>query len=415
MSEVIIKSQKAKTASIFLNKLTTEKKNDVLAKMSKALLENDSAIITSNKIDLENGRQKNMSKALLDRLELNATRIKGMANALNTVKELPDPIGEVISKCQRPNGLTIKKERVPFGVIAIIYESRPNVTADAVGLCFKTGNAVVLRGGSDAINSNKKIVEILQNVLLKEDITTDAVQLIEDTDRAAVGELLKQKQYIDLVIPRGGASLIKRVVENSLIPSIETGTGICHIYVDKMANLEKATEIVFNAKVQRPSVCNAMETLLVHKDIARVFLPQVAKKLLEANVQLRGCQKTLNILSDIESSTEDDWSTEYLDLILSIKIVDDIDDTIDHIRKYGTKHTEAIISEDSKSLSVFSKEVDASTVICNASTRFTDGEEFGFGAEIGISTQKLHARGPMGLREITSYKYVVVGSGQIRK
>ncbi|MFC1478341.1 glutamate-5-semialdehyde dehydrogenase [Candidatus Margulisiibacteriota bacterium] len=415
MSEVIKKSRKAQEASIKLNVLTTEQKNSVLQAMADALLARKDEITKANHIDLENGRAKEMSEALLDRLELTDSRIQGMADGLLTVKDLPDPIGEVIEEWTPQNGLKITKKRVPFGVIAIIYESRPNVTADAIGLCFKTGNAVVLRGGSDAIHSNNKIVEILRAVLEENNLPVDAIQLIENTDRESVGELLKQKDHIDLVIPRGGAGLIKRVVENSLIPAIETGTGNCHVYVGEDADLEQAVKIVCNAKVQRPSVCNAAETLLVHKAVAEDFLPLAYDELSESNVELRGCPETVKILSDVKPATEEDWATEYLDLIIAVRIVDSIDEAIEHIRKYGSKHTEAILTDDPDAASKFAQEVDASTVIVNASTRFTDGGEFGFGAEIGISTQKLHARGPMGLREITSYKYIVEGDGQVRE
>ena len=415
MSEVITKAQLAQRASIELNLLSTEQKNKALQAMAEALLANQTEIITANQLDLQNGQARAMSASLLDRLELNESRVKGMADGLREVANLVDPVGEIIDSWTVPSGLKITKQRVPFGVIAIIYESRPNVTADAVGLCFKTSNAVVLRGGSDAINSNRKIVEILRGVLTKLELPVEAIQLIESTDREAVGELLRQKQYIDLVIPRGGAGLIQRVVENSLIPAIETGIGNCHIYVDKAADLDKAIRIVHNAKVQRPSVCNAAESLLIHKDVAVTFLPLIAETLTSSGVELRGCSKTLAILKDIKLATEADWATEFLDLILSVKIVDNVDEAIVHIRQYGSKHTEAILTEDIATAKKFKQEVDASTVIHNASTRFTDGGEFGFGAEIGISTQKLHARGPMGLKEITSYKYIVEGQGQVRK
>jgi len=414
MSEVITKAQLAQRASIELNLLSTEQKNNALQAMADALLASQAEIITANKIDLQNGQARDMSASLLDRLELNEARVKGMADGLLEVANLIDPVGEIIESWTVPSGLKITKQRVPFGVIAIIYESRPNVTADAVGLCFKTSNAVVLRGGSDAINSNKKIVEILRGVLTKLNLPVEAIQLIESTDRKAVGELLKQKQHIDLVIPRGGAGLIQRVVENSLIPAIETGIGNCHIYVDKAADLDKAVGIVHNAKVQRPSVCNSAECLLIHQDIAESFLPVVAESLISSGVELRGCARTLAILKQIKPAVEEDWRTEYHDLIMSIKIVDNLNEAIEHIRQYGSKHTEAILTEDIATAKKFEQEVDASTVIHNASTRFTDGGEFGFGAEIGISTQKLHARGPMGLKEITSYKYIVEGQGQVR-
>jgi glutamate-5-semialdehyde dehydrogenase len=382
--------------------------------MAEALIAAQADILAANEKDIERGRAKGMSIALLDRLELNEKRILGMADGLKQVKELPDPVGEAIEDWTRPNGLHIKKIRVPFGVIAMIYESRPNVTSDAAGLCFKAGSAVVLRGGSDALESNKAIVKALKQALESCSLPADAIQLIEDTDRAVIGELLKLRDSIDLVIPRGGAGLIQYVVQHSLIPSIETGVGNCHIYVDTHADLQKALKITINAKVQRPSVCNAAETLLVHQSIASDFIPLVANLLQESGVELRGCEQTLKFIKTAKPATEDDWSAEYLDLIMAVKVVKDVDEAIAHIRRYGSKHTEAIITEDKAIAEKFCREVDASTVIINASTRFTDGGEFGFGAEIGISTQKMHARGPMGLREITSYKYIVEGNGQVR-
>ncbi|MFA5928754.1 MAG: glutamate-5-semialdehyde dehydrogenase [Candidatus Margulisiibacteriota bacterium] len=415
MSNLIEQAKQAQAASYLLNLLTTEQKNKALQAMAEALRANQNELIRANQLDVTAAKAKGIAKPLLDRLELNDKRIKGMADGLRDISSLHDPVGEILDVWTRPNGLTIKKIRVPFGVIAIIYESRPNVTADAIGLCFKTNNAVVLRGGSDAINSNKEIVKVLKKALVDLKLPAEAIQLIESTEREAIGELLQLKQHIDLVIPRGGAGLIKMVEENSLIPVIETGTGNCHVYVDDEADFTKAIKIVLNSKVQRPSVCNAAETLLVHEQIAENFLPLVYEKMCRAGVELRACPKTLKILPDLKAATEDDWSTEYLDLIMAVKVVNNVDEAIAHIRQYGTKHTESIVTEDQKAAEKFCRETDASTVMVNASTRFTDGGEFGFGAEIGISTQKLHARGPMGLREITSYKYIVEGNGQVRE
>ena len=354
-----------------------------------------------------------MHPALLDRLRLTEERIKGMAEGLLQVAELPDPVGEIIETIERPNGLRIEKRRVPMGVIGMIYESRPNVTADAFGLCFKSGNAVILKGGSDAVCSNIAIAGIIRQALKEEGITEDAIQLIESSDRAVTREFMRMKEYVDLLIPRGGAGLIKSVVENSIIPVIETGTGNCHIYVDESADIEKAIQIILNAKTQRIGVCNACESLVIHENIKDVLLPRLADALKTYHVEIRGDEKVRQVI-DCVPATEEDYGTEYLDYIISMKTVSSVDEAVAHINKYSTRHSESIVTEKKESAEKFLNEVDAACVYANASTRFTDGFEFGFGAEIGISTQKLHARGPMGLKELTSYKYVVIGNGQVR-
>ena len=414
MQTVKTQCQKAKLAHIKTGTLSTNLKNEILIKMADALESNTPHIIEQNARDLANGRVNQISTALMDRLSLTKDRIKAIADSIRDIAKLQDPIGDILDKWTLPNGLEIQKKRVPFGVIGMIYEARPNVTADAVALTFKTGNAVVLRGSSSAYHSNFAIAETLKTALQDYEISKDFIQLLEDTSRESVTEFLQMKDCLDLVIPRGSADLIQRVVEQATVPTIETGSGICHVYIDSHADLKTAEEIVINAKTQRPSVCNACETILVHESIAQDFLPSVTKHLKDAGVELRGDEKTLSII-DCLSATDSDWSTEYNDMILSIKIVSSLNDAIEHIRHFGTKHTEAIVSSDAQSIENFLNSVDASTVISNASTRFTDGGEFGFGAEIGISTQKLHARGPMGLPEITSYKYTVKGTGQIRK
>jgi len=370
-------------------------------------------IINANQRDLENAREKGMKDAMLERLMLNDKRIDGMIKGLLDLIELPDPVGSG-SIIKRPNGLTLLKQRVPLGVVGIIYESRPNVTSDAAGLCIKSGNAVILRGGSEAINSNMAIVNALRKGLEEADLPVSCIQLIEDTSRERIQELFKMRDYVDVLIPRGGAGLIKNVVENSQIPVIETGVGNCHLYIDETADLEMAKNILINAKTNRPSVCNAAETLLVHEKIAADFLPGALDELKELGVEIRACERTLNIYPDAKSATEEDWSTEYLDLILAVKIVDSIEEAIAHINRYGTSHSEAIVTKDYERANQFLARVDAACVYVNASTRFTDGGEFGMGAEIGISTQKLHARGPMGLEELTTVKYLIMGSGQIR-
>lgn len=415
MSEVIQKATLAKAAAAVTNNLTTEQKNDALAKIADALVEATEQLIAANTIDLENGKTNGTSSSLLDRLALTPERIQAIAQGVREVMELHDPVGEELANFTRPNGIQIKQVRVPLGVIGMIYEARPNVTVDATALCLKTGNTIVLRGGSAAIASNKKIVEVMRSALAQSAIPADAIQLIEDSNRASVNEMLKANGLLDVVIPRGGASLIKTVVENSTVPVIETGAGICHTFVDASADVQMAQEIAFNAKVQRPSVCNSMETLLVHKDFAGANLKALVEPMLAANVELRGCERTTELLSSAAKATEQDFATEYNDYILNVKIVESLDEAIAHIRKYGTMHSECIVTEDAENAATFLQQVDAAAVYHNASTRFTDGFEFGYGAEIGISTQKLHARGPMGLPALTSTKYIIKGNGQVRK
>lgn len=405
----------AEEAAVFLGKMGTNEKNEALKRAADALIKNTESIKKSNEIDIENAHKNNMAPALIDRLALTDARIKGMAEGLLQVAELDDPVGEVISMKKRPNGLTIGSRRVPLGVIAMIYESRPNVTSDAFGLCFKTGNAVILRGGSDAINSNKEIVHVIKEALYSCGVCENALQLITDTDREVVKRLMKMNDYVDVIIPRGGAGLIKTVVENSTVPVIETGTGNCHVYVDESADFEMALNIIYNAKTQRIGVCNACESLVIHKSIAEDFIPLVVSRLKEKNVEVRGDELSCSIDSRIIPASEEDWGKEYLDYIISVKTVENIDEAIAHINKYNTKHSEAIVTSNYANSQKFLDEIDAACVYVNASTRFTDGNEFGFGAEIGISTQKLHARGPMGLRELTTNKYVIYGNGQIRE
>ena len=414
MNELVLKGQRAKEASRVLMNASTTEKNNALSKMAEALLKNSNIIISENKKDIDNAIEKGISTAMLDRLSLDEKRIKDMANGLMEVVSLSDPIGEVTGMWKRPNGLQIGKQRVPLGVIGIIYEARPNVTCDAAGLCLKAGNVVILRGGSEAINSNIAIVKALREGVKEAGLPEDSIQLIEDTSREVATEMMRLKEYIDVLIPRGGAGLIKAVVENATVPVIETGTGNCHVYVDSEADLEMAKNIVINAKTSRPSVCNAEEKLLINEKIAKEFLPIITLALKEKNVEVRGDEKVLEIVSDVSKATEDDWAREYLDYIIGIKIVKDVDEAIDHINKYGTGHSEAIITNSYENSQRFLQRVDAAAVYVNASTRFTDGSEFGFGAEIGISTQKLHARGPMGLTELTTNKYIIYGNGQIR-
>ncbi len=406
--------QNARVAEPFMRNLSTAKKNEVLRAVAAKLIEDQADIIAANEKDMETGRKNNMPSGLLDRLMLNEARIAGMSEGLNQIADLDDPIGEIPGMKRRPNGLLIGQQVVPLGVIGIIYEARPNVTADAFGLCFKTGNVVVLKGGSDAIHSNIAIVKVIRSVLKEMNVAEDAVQLIEDTSRETTTAFMKLNEYIDVLIPRGGAGLIKAVVNNSTIPVIETGTGNCHIYIDESADLEMAINIVFNAKTQRIGVCNACESLVVHEKAMASFLPALEERLKEKTVELRGDAKACSILPDITRATEEDWGKEYLDYILSIKTVSNIDEAIAHINKYNTKHSEAIITKDYDNAQKFLKEVDAAAVYVNASTRFTDGFEFGFGAEIGISTQKLHARGPMGLKALTTTKFIIYGNGQCR-
>lgn len=405
--------EKAAKAKYKVQRLSEEEKNQALRAVADKLLKEKGTILSENEKDLEAGRKKGMHPGLLDRLALTEDRIKGMAEGLLQIAELPDPIGELMETFERPNGLHIEKRRVPMGVIGIIYESRPNVTADAFGLCFKSGNAVILKGGSDAICSNKAITQVIRDALEECGIVKEAISLIADTDRQVTLAFMKMKQYVDLLIPRGGAGLIRSVVENSTIPVIETGTGNCHIYVDEDADLEKAVPIIINAKTQRIGVCNACESLVIHEKIREAFLPELKKALDEKKVEIRGDEKTREVI-DCTPATEEDFATEYLDYILSVKTVKSVNEAIEHINRYSTRHSEAIITENSEHAGIFLKEVDAACVYVNASTRFTDGFEFGFGAEIGISTQKLHARGPMGLKELTSYKYEITGNGQIR-
>lgn len=405
--------QKAVTAKYALQKLTTKEKNDALIHVAKSLVKEADKLIEANAVDIKAGEEKGMHSGLLDRLRLTEERIRAMAEGLIQVTELPDPIGEVLESYNRPNGLQIEKRRVPMGVIGIIYESRPNVTADAFGLCFKSGNAVILKGGSDALHSNKAITDVIRFALKESGITEDAILLIEATDRSVTQEFMRLKEYVDVLIPRGGAGLIRSVVENSTIPVIETGTGNCHIFVDESADVNKAISIIFNAKTQRIGVCNACESLVIHENIKDVLLPKLAEKLKEKQVEIRGDEKTAQVI-DCVPVTEEDYGTEYLDYIVSVKTVNSVEEAIAHINRYNTKHSEAIITENMQNAEAFLNGVDAACVYVNASTRFTDGFEFGFGAEIGISTQKLHARGPMGLRELTSYKYAIKGNGQIR-
>lgn len=414
-SRILEKLKKAKNASIILSTAGTKVKNKALEYLGNALLKDKNIILSANKKDINAGIKKGLSKALIDRLTLTEKRIGSFIEGLDIVKNLPDPIGEIIGSWKRSNGLKIKKVRVPLGVIGIIYEARPNVTVDAASLCLKAGNAVILRGGSDAINSNLAISKIMSQAAMKAGLPDGAIEFIDDTDRESVKDLLSQRKYIDCIIPRGGAGLINMIVENSKIPVIETGVGNCHAYVESSADLEMANDIVLNAKLSRPSVCNAIETLLVDKNIAKQFLPKVLRKLEDAGVEIRGNKTTLDIYGRGKKATEDDWYCEYLDLILAVKVVDNIDDAINHISKYSSHHSEVIITKDKKKADKFTNEIDSAAVYVNASTRFTDGFEFGFGSEIGISTQKLHARGPMGLKEITSYKYIIEGSGQTRK
>lgn len=397
-----------------LAKLTTVEKNRILIRASQALRDNADAITAANKMDIENAQNNGIKPALIDRLRLDISRIDGMADGLEQVAKLPDPIGETVDMKTLPNGLTVGKKRVPMGVIGIIYEARPNVTSDAFGLCLKAGSACILRGGKEAICSNMKTISIFRQVIENMGIDPNIVQLIEDTSRESATAMMKMNGCIDVLIPRGGAGLIQSVVKNSTVPVIETGVGNCHVYVDYNARVEDAVNIIVNAKAQRPSVCNAAETLLVHKDIAAEFLPKAARALKEKNVELRCDRLSAEYAEECVPASEEDWSTEFLDYILAVKVVENIDEAIDHIARYSTGHSEAIVSEDYTNCQRFLNEVDSAAVYVNASTRFTDGNEFGFGAEIGISTQKLHARGPMGLKELTTTKYIIYGNGQIR-
>lgn len=412
--ELVEIGRRAKEASYKLASISTKQKNEALLAMARSLEERTSMILSANVTDMENGRAKGLSNALLDRLLLTADRVREMADGLRALVALPDPVGEVIKMWKRPNGLQIGKMRVSLGVIGIIYEARPNVTVDATGLCLKAGNAVILRGGSEAINSNLAIANVISQAAESAGIPNGAIQLIATTDRAAVQIMLKMNDYIDVLIPRGGPELIRTVVQNATVPVLETGMGNCHIYVEEDAELEMAQRIILNAKTQRPGVCNAVETLLVHEKAASVCLPVIAESLQAKGVELRGCPRVREILPDCMPATAEDWKQEYLDMILAIKVVADLEEAIAHIQTYGTGHSEAIITSNYRKALTFVQRVDAAAVFVNASTRFTDGYQFGFGAEIGISTQKLHARGPMGLEELTTTKYIIFGDGQIR-
>lgn len=405
----------AKSASRIMAKLGQNDKNNALLVVADALVAHADEVMAANKIDLKNAADNGMSEALQDRLRLTKDRFSDMATGVRQVAALEDPIGEVISMKERPNGLVIGQKRVPMGVIGIIYESRPNVTVDAFALCFKTGNAVILRGGSDCIHSNIALVKVIKDALLSCDVTPDAINLIEDTDREVARQFMRMNKYVDLLIPRGGAGLIRTVVENATIPVIETGTGNCHIFINKDADMDKALPIIKNAKLQRLGVCNACESLVIHKDIADTAIPMIAKMLHDEDCEIRGDEQSQKLSDYIIPATDEDYGTEYLAKIISAKIVDSIDEAIDHINKYSTGHSEAIITEGYADAQKFLNEIDSACVYVNASTRFTDGFMFGFGAEIGISTQKLHARGPMGLLALTSTKYIIYGNGQIRE
>lgn len=404
----------ARNGEVLVRNLSANEKNEVLLKVAEALTENADTLTAANALDVENGRKNNMPEALVDRLLLTGDRIQGMAEGLRQVAALEDPVGEVLGMKKRPNGLMIGQKRVPLGVIGIIYEARPNVTADAFALCFKTGNVVILKGGSDAIHSNEAIVKCIREVLQEQGITEDAIQLITDTSRETTAEFMKMNQYVDVLIPRGGRGLIKAVVENSTIPVIETGTGNCHTYVDETADLQMAADIIMNAKTQRVGVCNACESVLVHEKVKDEFLPVLARRLQEKRVEIRADEAACELIPGAVQATEEDWGREYLDYILSLKVVSSVEEAISHINQYNTGHSEAIITNNYEHAQKFLDQVDAAAVYVNASTRFTDGFEFGFGAEIGISTQKLHARGPMGLLALTTTKYIIYGNGQIR-
>ena len=397
----------AKEAEKTLMVASSEKKNQALKKIAEGLIENTDKIIEANKVDLENGEKKGMAKSMLDRLKLDKERIEGMAKGVLDVATLPEPVGRILSATERPNGLRIEKVSTPIGVIAVIFEARPNVTSDAAALCLKSGNTVILRGGKEAINSNKTIAKVMRQAVKEAGMPEDVIQLVEDTSRESANELMKMNEYVDVLIPRGGAGLIQAVVKNATVPVIETGVGNCHIYIDKNADLKKAVDIVFNAKTSRPSVCNAAESLLIHKDIAKEALVAIKNKLDEKDVTLVGDSKAREIIPDMEKATDADWATEYLDYKMSVKIVDSVEEAIDHIYKYSTGHSECIVTENAGTAEKFMNQVDSAAVYLNASTRFTDGGEFGFGAEIGISTQKLHARGPIGLPELQSFKYKI--------
>ncbi len=407
--------KRAKEASRVLSCAKSDEKTKALLALADALEANCEYILSENEKDLEAGRANGMSDALLDRLALSQSRVASMAQGARQVAAFPDPVGTVLSGNTLPNGLEVTKVRVPLGVIGIIYEARPNVTADAAALCLKSGNAVILRGGKEAINSNMAVAKVMREAVEATGLPADSIQLVEDTTRQSSIELMGLTDYLDVLIPRGGAGLIKATVENAKVPVIETGAGNCHVYIDEFADVQMASEIVFNAKTSRPSVCNAIETVLVHKNIAQTALPSMKAELDKMNVEIRGCEKTQAILGDsVVPATEEDYYTEYHDYILAVKVVDSIDDAIAHIAKHSTGHSECIVTENYNNANKFTKEVDSAAVYVNASTRFTDGGEFGLGAEIGISTQKLHARGPMGINELTSMKFIIKGNGQVR-
>jgi len=413
--EILEMAKKAKKASKVLATLPSEEKNKALEEMALAIEKNTEKIKEENAKDIQEAKEKGLSSALIDRLALTDKRIASLSKSLRQIISLEDPVGKIESMWKRPNGLFVGKMVVPLGVIGIIYESRPNVTVDAASLCLKAGNAVLLRGGSEAIRSNCILVDILNEALKKTKVPPESIQLVRTTSREAVMQMLKLDEYIDVIIPRGGESLIRAVVENSTIPVIKHYKGVCHVFVEREADLKMAEEICFNAKVQRPGVCNAMETLLVDKEIAKSFLPKMIERFKEAKVEIRGDEKVREIVPDVKPATEEDWFTEYLDLILSVKVVDGLEEAIEHINYYGSHHSDAIVTNNYSKAKKFLQEVDSAAVYVNASTRFTDGGEFGMGAEIGISTQKLHARGPMGIKELTSYKFIILGEGQIRK
>ena len=414
MKTLVESAQAAKAASLEVEQLTTTQKNEALRAMARALIERAPEILAANAKDMEKGREGGMPDSLLDRLMLNEARIAGMAEGLDQVAELPDPIGRVMDEWTRPNGLVIRKVRVPMGVIGIIYEARPNVTVDAAALAFKAGSAMLLRGSSSAYESNAALVRVMRESLEKSGVTPDAVCLVEDPSHETVDRMLKLREYIDLIVPRGGARLINNAVMNSTVPVLQTGTGNCHIYVDKSADYAMAEPIVINAKTQRTGVCNAAETLLVQADWAEEHLKSLLKALTDKNVELHGDEAAAAYAEGMIPATETDWADEYLRLAMAVKVVSGVKEAVEHINRYGTKHTECIVTADAAKADYFLKNVDAAVVDWNASTRFTDGFEFGFGAELGISTQKLHARGPLGLEEITSYKYLVLGTGQVR-
>ncbi|MBQ8503895.1 MAG: glutamate-5-semialdehyde dehydrogenase [Clostridia bacterium] len=404
----------AKKAERTLMVASSEKKNKALSEIARALEENCDYIISQNRIDIENAREKGMSESMIDRLSLDGKRIKGIADAARELVMAEDPVGKVISGTKRPNGLVIEKVSVPLGVIAVIFEARPNVTVDAAALCLKSGNTVILRGGKEAINSNKAMTEIMRKAVARAGLDENCIQLVEDTSRDSATALMKMNEYVDVLIPRGGAGLISSCVQNSTVPVIETGTGNCHVYVDKDADLDMAVEIIYNAKTSRPSVCNACESLVIHCDVAEKVLPMIKARLDEYGVTIHGDEKVMSIIADAVPATEEDYGKEYLGYEISVKVVSDIDEAIEHIMRYSSGHSECIVTENYSAARKFTSAIDAAAVYVNASTRFTDGGEFGFGAEIGISTQKLHARGPLGLTELTSQKYIVYGDGQVR-